>query len=72
MTKKITITSLIVFCAAILILAAYGTNRMVNLSPQTTVTVWKYKGHDMLRYDYNGEVSVCHSPECRKCIQVYD
>lgn len=72
MTKKIAITSLIVFCVAILILAAYGTNRMVNLSPQATVTVWQYKGHDMLRYDYNGEVSVCHSPECRKCIQVYD
>lgn len=36
------------------------------------VTVWHYQGHDMLRYEYNGSTSVCHSPECRKCVQVYD
>lgn len=40
--------------------------------PRAEVTVWKYRGHDMLRYEQDGEVSVCHSPECGKCIKVFD
>lgn len=76
MTKNImwniVTVSLITFCAAIMMLAAYEAYRLVTQSPQPAITVWQYKGHDMLRYSCNGEVSVCHSPECRKCVQVYD
>lgn len=30
---------------------------------------WQYKGHDMLEYKYR---SICHSPVCKKCYQIYD
>lgn len=36
------------------------------------ITEWQYKGHDMLRYDYHGSYSVCHSPTCKKCYQIFD
>lgn len=39
-------------------------------TPKTEV--WQYKGHDMLRYDYQGNTSICHSPECRKCLNAFD
>lgn len=55
-------------------LAAYGAalSPMIGAPSQPKLEVWQYQGHDMLRYEYKGEISVCHSPECRKCIQVYD
>jgi hypothetical protein len=35
----------------------------------------KYKEHDMIEY-YNTRtgmpISVCHSPECKKCLTVFD
>lgn len=36
------------------------------------IDTFQYKGHDMLRFEQRGDVSVCHSPECRKCIAVFD
>lgn len=36
------------------------------------ITVWRYQGHDMLRYEYKGSCSVCHSPACRKCWNQFD
>ena len=37
-----------------------------------TIKEWKYKGHDMLLYEYKNSYSICHSPVCRKCYQIYD
>lgn len=32
-----------------------------------------YQGHTMLQYSkLDIPVSVCHSPECKKCLQVFD
>ena len=37
-----------------------------------TIKEWEYKGHDMLLYEHKNSYSVCHSPVCRKCYQIYD
>ena len=37
-----------------------------------TIKEWKYKGHDMLLYEYKNSYSICHSPTCKKCYQIYD
>lgn len=37
-----------------------------------TIKEWEYKGHDMLLYEYKNSYSICHSPVCRKCYQIYD
>ena len=37
-----------------------------------TIKEWQYKGHDMLLYEYKNSYSICHSPVCRKCYQIYD
>ena len=42
------------------------------LSDKPTIKEWKYKGHDMLLYEYKNSYSICHSPVCRKCYQIYD
>lgn len=39
---------------------------------QMEVEIWKYQGHDMLKCTVNGHVSICHSPECKKCLEVFD
>lgn len=39
---------------------------------ESTVTVWKYQGHDMLLYYYKNSYSICHSPVCKKCYQMFD
>lgn len=31
-----------------------------------------YKGHTMLIYVQGTTKSMCHSPECKKCTQIYD
>lgn len=62
-----------VFILCVAFIASLGRTIYRAVKPaQPTITVWQYKSHDMLRYTVNGETSVCHSPECRKCIQVYD
>lgn len=37
-----------------------------------TIKEWEYKGHDMLLYEYKNSYSICHSPVCRRCYQIYD
>ena len=37
-----------------------------------TIKEWQYKGHDMILYEYKNSYSICHSPVCRKCYQIYD
>lgn len=40
----------------------------------TTYREIKYKGHDMIEYynKWTGQtMSVCHSPECKKCTAIY-
>lgn len=37
-----------------------------------TIKEWKYKGHDMILYEYKNSYSICHSPTCKKCYQIYD
>lgn len=39
---------------------------------KSVIEEWKYKGHDMLLYEYKNSYSICHSPVCRKCYQIHD
>lgn len=73
MTERILEVVLGVYLAFIMIAVAVGLSHKLEVTDSSPkVEVWQYQGHDMLRYEYKGEISVCHSPECRKCIQVYD
>lgn len=38
----------------------------------SSIEEFKYKGHDMLKYTSGISVSVCHSPTCKKCYQIFD
>lgn len=43
-------------------------NRFSDIKVDSTT----YQGHTMLIYTKGTSVSVCHSPTCKKCFQVYD
>lgn len=43
-----------------------------NKHSQVQVDSIDYKGHTMLIYQKGTSFSVCHSPECKKCLQMYD
>ena len=45
-------------------------NSIFNNKP--IITTWKYQGHDMLLYKYEDSYSICHSPTCKKCYQIFD
>lgn len=45
-------------------------NSIFNNKP--IITTWKYQGHDMLLYKYKDSYSICHSPTCKKCYQIFD
>lgn len=36
------------------------------------VDTFLYKGHTMLRFTDEHDITVCHSPECSKCRLFYD
>ena len=36
------------------------------------IETFTYKGHTMIKYTERGSISVCHSPECKKCTTLYD
>lgn len=36
------------------------------------VDTFLYKGHTMLRFTNEHDITVCHSPECSKCRLFYD
>lgn len=36
------------------------------------IDTFTYKGHTMIKYTERGSISVCHSPECKKCTTLYD
>lgn len=50
----------------------YEPNLKSLLPSKPTIKEWQYKGHDMLLYEYKNSYSICHSPTCRKCYQVFD
>lgn len=50
----------------------YEPNIKSLFSSEPTIKEWQYKGHDMLLYEYKNSYSICHSPVCRKCYQIYD
>lgn len=50
----------------------YEPNIKSLFSSEPTIKEWEYKGHDMLLYEYKNSYSICHSPVCRKCYQIYD
>lgn len=63
--------------AILALIAIYALSSSVSTvngtgSNQVDVEVWHYQGHDMLRCTTDGYSSVCHSPECKKCLQVFD
>ena len=45
-------------------------NSIFNNKP--IITTRKYQGHDMLLYKYKDSYSICHSPTCKKCYQIFD
>lgn len=50
----------------------YEPNLKSLFSSKPTIKEWQYKGHDMILYEYKNSYSICHSPTCRKCYQVFD
>lgn len=36
------------------------------------IDTFTYKGHTMIKYTERGSISICHSPECKKCTTLYD
>lgn len=50
----------------------YEPNIKSLFSGKPTIKEWKYKGHDMILYEYKNSYSICHSPVCEKCYQIYD
>ena len=50
----------------------YEPNIKSLFSSEPTIKEWEYKGHDMLLYEYKNSYSICHSPVCEKCYQIYD
>lgn len=52
--------------------AWYEPNIKSLLPCKPTIKEWQYKGHDMLLYEYKNSYSICHSPICKKCCQIYD
>lgn len=71
--EVIYITLFIVAAIAIIVAFASATIAVVgNDSNQVEVEVWKYQGHDMLKCTVNGHTSICHSPDCKKCLMVFD
>lgn len=61
-----------VCCIYALIIVGITTYQLVTPTPPAKITVWQYKGHDMLYYERDGHFSICHSTECRKCFKVFD
>lgn len=50
----------------------YEPNIKSLFSNKPIIKEWKYKGHDMILYEYKNSYSICHSPTCKKCYQIYD
>lgn len=50
----------------------YEPNIKSLFSNKPTIKEWQYKGHDMLLYEYKNSYSICHSPACKECYQIYD
>lgn len=67
------ITFLIIFIGSLWIsFIWYEPNIKSLFSSKPTIKEWKHKGHDMLLYEYKNSYSICHSPACEKCYQIYD
>lgn len=44
----------------------------LSKSKEPKVETFLYKGHTMLKVQCGKTISVCHSPECLKCIMICD
>lgn len=69
----------IVFAGILLMLitiSAYLATRKVKENKKENkelkVDTFLYQGHTMVKFTDNNNISVCHSPECRKCTLFYD
>lgn len=71
--------SFIVVAGIVLIwitIATYLTTRNIKESKienkQEKVDTFLYQGHTMVKFTNGKSISICHSPECRKCTLFYD
>lgn len=56
----------------ILVVVLYFVGVAFIIAP-TKVELTSYQGHTMLQYSkLDIPISICHSPECKKCLQVFD
>jgi hypothetical protein len=53
-------------------LLIYPPASLSKKSNEPKVDTFLYQGHTMLKVQCGKTISVCHSPECLKCIMVYD
>ena len=59
----------------ITISAYLATRRVIESKKENKelkVDTFLYQGHTMVKFTDSNNISVCHSPECRKCTLFYD
>lgn len=60
----------------LIIISTYLATRNIKESKkenkQEKVDTFLYQGHTMVKFTDGKSISVCHSPECRKCTLFYD
>lgn len=73
MIKKVLEALLIVAGVCFIIGIGYSEQRK-NDKTITSINNIQYKGHDYICFynKYNHNFSVVHSPDCRKCLQMFD
>lgn len=72
MKKQILYIIIFIVILASLLWIWYRPNLKLLFPSKPNIEEWQYKGHDMLLYEYKNSYSICHSPTCIKCYQVYD
>lgn len=73
--KKIIQRILEVIVILYAVIMVYATLNLLFRDSDTTkpqIDTFTYKGHTMIKYTERGSISVCHSPECKKCTTLYD
>ena len=45
---------------------------LIQLYVKPNISTFQYQGHDMIKVQTITGISICHSPECKKCTQFYD
>lgn len=78
MEDKTRFTALVIIISTMLILILVATfisfrsPYRVKENKKEKVDTFLYKGHTMVKFIDNKNISVCHSPECGKCTLFYD